>query len=37
MNTLTAAIFAGIVGVIAGIVMMYIAGRLGLDRAKQKS
>ena len=37
MNTLAAAIFAGIVGVIAGIVIMYIAGRLGLDRAKQKS
>ncbi|MDO4521355.1 MAG: Rnase Y domain-containing protein, partial [Erysipelotrichaceae bacterium] len=37
MGNLAAAIFAGIVGVIIGIVIMLIAGKLGLDRAKERS
>ena len=37
MGNLGTAIFAGIVGVMIGIGIMLIAGKLGLDRAKEKS
>ncbi len=37
MPHITAAIFAGIVGVLIGIGIMLIAGKMGLDRAREKS
>ena len=37
MPHITAAIFAGIVGIFVGIGIMLIAGKMGLDRAREKS
>ena len=37
MPTMWTAIFAGIVGIVIGVGIMVLAGKAGLDRAKEKS